>query len=115
MASKFIHCAAVDLGATSGRVILGTWAKNKLTLREVHRFPNALRSAGGHEMPDGFPECTVYFPGTFQDPVTISGPTYFTSGVYYFQDVVTLARLLLHLSAPQDVAPDGSVFTSLPP
>ena len=48
-ASKTIHCAAVDLGATSGRVILGTWAKNKLTLREVHRFPNALRSAGGHD------------------------------------------------------------------
>jgi rhamnulokinase len=44
-----IHCAAVDLGATSGRVILGTWAKNQLTLQEVHRFPNALRSVGGHD------------------------------------------------------------------
>jgi len=47
--SKPTYCAAVDLGATSGRVILGTWAKNKLTLKEVHRFPNALRSAGGHD------------------------------------------------------------------
>lgn len=47
--SKTIHCAAVDLGATSGRVILGTWAKNQLTLQEVHRFPNALRSAAGHD------------------------------------------------------------------
>ena len=47
--SKPLHCAAIDLGATSGRVILGTWAKNRLTLREVHRFPNALRSAGGHD------------------------------------------------------------------
>jgi rhamnulokinase len=47
--SKPIHCAAIDLGATSGRVILGTWAKNRLTLREVHRFPNALRSVGGHD------------------------------------------------------------------
>lgn len=46
---KAIHCAAVDLGATSGRVIVGTWAKNRLALREVHRFPNALRSAGGHD------------------------------------------------------------------
>jgi rhamnulokinase len=44
-----LYCAAVDLGATSGRVILGTWAKNRLTLREVHRFPNALRSVGGHD------------------------------------------------------------------
>ena len=47
--SNLIHCAAVDLGATSGRVVLGTWAKNRLTLQEVHRFPNALRSAGGHD------------------------------------------------------------------
>ena len=47
--SKTIHCAAVDLGATSGRVIVGTWAKNRLTLTEVHRFPNAFKSAGGHD------------------------------------------------------------------
>lgn len=47
--SKTIHCAAVDLGATSGRVILGTWSKGRLALKEVHRFPNALRSAGGHD------------------------------------------------------------------
>jgi rhamnulokinase len=47
--SKPLHCAAIDLGATSGRVIVGTWAKNRITLREVHRFPNALRSVGGHD------------------------------------------------------------------
>lgn len=44
-----LHCAAIDLGATSGRVVLGTWAKGRLTLREVHRFPNGLRSVGGHD------------------------------------------------------------------
>ncbi len=49
MSSKIIHCAAVDLGATSGRVIVGTWAKHRLTLTEVHRFPNAFKSAGGHD------------------------------------------------------------------
>ncbi len=49
MAIKPLHCAAVDLGATSGRVIVGTWAKGRLTLKEVHRFPNALRSANGYE------------------------------------------------------------------
>lgn len=48
-ASKTIHCAAVDLGATSGRVIVGTWAKHRLTLTEIHRFPNQFRSAGGHD------------------------------------------------------------------
>jgi rhamnulokinase len=47
--TKPLHCAAIDLGATSGRVIVGAWAKNRLTLTEVHRFPNALRSIGGHD------------------------------------------------------------------
>ncbi|HUG11035.1 MAG TPA: rhamnulokinase family protein [Opitutaceae bacterium] len=44
-----ISCAAVDLGATSGRVILGTWSRDKLALREVHRFQNAFSSVGGHD------------------------------------------------------------------
>lgn len=44
-----LHCAAVDLGATSGRVIVGTWAKSRLTLTEVHRFPNTFRSLGAHD------------------------------------------------------------------
>jgi rhamnulokinase len=44
-----LHCAAIDLGATSGRVIVGTWRGGRLTTREVHRFPNALRSAGGYD------------------------------------------------------------------
>jgi rhamnulokinase len=44
-----LYLAAVDLGATSGRVILGRWARQRLTLQEVHRFPNAFRSVGGHD------------------------------------------------------------------
>ncbi len=32
--------AAVDLGAESGRVILGTLADQKLKIEEIHRFPN---------------------------------------------------------------------------
>lgn len=47
--AKSLYSAAVDLGATSGRVILGTWAANRLTLTEVHRFPNAFRSLNGHD------------------------------------------------------------------
>jgi rhamnulokinase len=46
---KTVHCAAVDLGATSGRVIVGTWTGRKLTLTEVHRFPNQFRSVAGHD------------------------------------------------------------------
>ena len=34
------HYVACDLGAESGRVMLGTLANGKLTLEEVHRFPN---------------------------------------------------------------------------
>ena len=44
-----VHAAAIDLGATSGRVILGSWAGNRLALRETHRFPNAFRTLGGHD------------------------------------------------------------------
>lgn len=44
-----VYSAAIDLGATSGRVILGAWSKNRLTLREVHRFPNTFRSLGAHD------------------------------------------------------------------
>jgi rhamnulokinase len=47
--SKPIHCAAIDLGATSGRVVVGAWTKGRLTTQEVHRFPNALCSAAGHD------------------------------------------------------------------
>lgn len=38
MATK--HVVAVDLGAESGRVILGTWNGKKLRTEEIHRFPN---------------------------------------------------------------------------
>lgn len=44
-----LHCAAVDLGATSGRVILGTWAEDQLETREVHRFPNQINRVGLHD------------------------------------------------------------------
>ena len=46
---QITYTAAVDLGATSGRVILGAWAKNRLTLTEAHRFPNIFRTLGGHD------------------------------------------------------------------
>jgi len=46
---KAIHCAAVDLGATSGRVLVGTWADARLELTEVHRFANQFRPLAGHD------------------------------------------------------------------
>ena len=47
--AKPLYLAAIDLGATSGRVILGTWKNDRLELREVHRFSNAFQSLGGHD------------------------------------------------------------------
>lgn len=44
-----LFTAALDFGATSGRVILGEWSRTRLTLTEVHRFPNAFRSLNGHD------------------------------------------------------------------
>ena len=49
MPSSSLHCAAVDLGATSGRVILGKWNGDRLALTEVHRFANAFQSIGPHD------------------------------------------------------------------
>jgi len=43
-----LTCAAVDLGATSGRVIVGVWGK-ELKLKEVHRFTNVFHSLGQHD------------------------------------------------------------------
>jgi rhamnulokinase len=42
------YSAAVDLGATSGRVIVGRFDGRQLELTEVHRFPNAYRELGPH-------------------------------------------------------------------
>ncbi|MBE6287378.1 MAG: rhamnulokinase [Mediterranea massiliensis] len=39
---------AVDLGATSGRTILGGFTDKGLELEEVNRFPNRLIQTGGH-------------------------------------------------------------------
>ena len=43
----FTHYLACDLGAESGRLILGTLENHRLTLEELHRFPNRPVNAGG--------------------------------------------------------------------
>ncbi|MBQ1801347.1 MAG: rhamnulokinase, partial [Prevotella sp.] len=39
---------AVDLGATSGRTIIGTLDDNRFNLEELTRFDNNLIQTGGH-------------------------------------------------------------------
>lgn len=46
--SQAVYAAAIDLGATSGRVILGHYAGGKLGLTEVHRFSNTFSQLGAH-------------------------------------------------------------------
>ena len=47
--SSPLHCAAVDLGATSGRVILGTWHAGELVTQEIYRFSNQIHRVGEHD------------------------------------------------------------------
>jgi rhamnulokinase len=42
-----VRYAAIDLGAESGRVVVGAFDGSHLTLDEVHRFPNVPVTAGG--------------------------------------------------------------------
>ncbi len=39
---------AIDLGASSGRVMLGAWDGARFALRELHRFPNGPVAVRGH-------------------------------------------------------------------
>jgi rhamnulokinase len=47
MSATSSHHAAVDLGAESGRVILGMLSRGKLSIEEIHRFPNRMREKDG--------------------------------------------------------------------
>ncbi len=46
----FRNCVAVDLGASSGRVMLARYEREcrASTLREIHRFNNGLHSQNGY-------------------------------------------------------------------
>ncbi len=47
----FRHCVAVDLGASSGRVMLASYHREQRTLqlREIHRFVNCLQKQDGFD------------------------------------------------------------------
>jgi hypothetical protein len=47
------------------------------------------QDAGGHLMPSPY-ACRVYFPGVYDAPITIDEAAYFASGVYYFEENVTV-------------------------
>ncbi|RHW25654.1 rhamnulokinase [Nocardioides immobilis] len=45
--SETVRVAAVDLGATSGRVMSGRITRDRVEINELHRFPNGAVRAGG--------------------------------------------------------------------
>ncbi|MBO4383917.1 MAG: rhamnulokinase, partial [Clostridia bacterium] len=42
------HYLAIDIGASSGRHIVGWMKDGKLRTKEVYRFPNGVRELDGH-------------------------------------------------------------------
>ena len=66
------------------------WVPNLPVRPEVNRTSPA-RGDGDYSRPMSFGTCDVYFPGTYTEPVVVSGPrpTYFVSGVYYFESTIT--------------------------
>ena len=46
--SDFQNIIAIDLGNSSGRVVLGQWNGSTGALREIYRFPNEAKEEGGH-------------------------------------------------------------------
>lgn len=61
---------------------------DKIWLPDLPTHGLNRRSSDGTSMPAGYPTCKVLFPGTYPDPLILDGPTYFASGVYYFEDEV---------------------------
>jgi rhamnulokinase len=46
--SQSVNYLAIDLGASSGRVMLGRWDGQRFALHELHRFPNGPVAVRGH-------------------------------------------------------------------
>jgi hypothetical protein len=70
---------------------------NKVWLPDLPVHGLSPRSPLGWDMPaayvpTGYTSCKVYFPGTYTNPVTIKGPgpTYFASGIYYFENTLLI-------------------------
>ena len=86
---------------SSGNPITNAWladtsstsAGNKIFAPNLPAHALSHPSPSGYPMPPPFPACTVYFPGTYLNPITITSatPTFFASGIYYFESTVTIS------------------------
>lgn len=57
---------------------------------DLPRFPAATRSSTPFAMPAGF-NCQVFLPGHYTDPLVLTDNVYFASGVYYFEEPITVS------------------------
>jgi hypothetical protein len=92
---------------------------DKIWLPDLPSHGLNRRSSTGTAMPSGFPTCKVYFPGTYLDPLVLDGPTYFTSGIYYFQNEVRIvggADVVVGLGATEGCTNDQeAIFYAVNP
>jgi hypothetical protein len=90
------------VGATyagSGSAQINNWVNDttavstnaKILLPQLPSHALTHPSSSGYQMPAWAGNCRVYFPGTYVDPITLSDsqPTFFTSGIYYFENTIT--------------------------
>lgn len=80
------HYLACDLGAESGRVMLGTLAGNHLTVEEIHRFPNGAIAIGDSRRWDVlrlFEEIKVGFRNVAARKIAVSSVSCDSWGVDY--------------------------------
>lgn len=95
---------AGTVGSISPPVVAGAenaWVTNtsgaseggKILLPALPAHALTHPSSAGYMMPSWVGSCRVFFPGTYNDPITITDnvPVYFTSGIYYFDDTVTIS------------------------
>ncbi len=69
--------------------VMSTAAADTIWLPQLPVRPSVTRSSTPFAMPAGF-ACSVFLPGFYPDPLTVSGNVYFASGVYYFEDTVSI-------------------------
>ena len=72
------------------REALKVWVPN-LPVRPDSDRTTPAQGDDDYSRPMSFGTCDVYFPGTYREPVVVSGPrpTYFVSGIYYFERTIT--------------------------
>lgn len=82
--------ATPDYGSDPTNAQYSPKAENgKIWMPDLPRIPPTVRTSTPFDLPAGF-ACKVFFPGRYPDPVNINERIYFASGVYYFENTVTV-------------------------